>query len=1219
MKNKLLNIILTPLAILALLLMVSCGKESPTVTNPDITSTGSGGSSAGYYYPSITAVYPADGTATAPVDTEFMVIFNIPVNNADLTGGISISSSSIGALTETTHYTISSAGASTTYARITFIYGGIYPLPDNETVTITLNNTITDAVNSVALNNPQTVSFSVPLGATPDETPPAVNTGTGSPADSATGIALTPGTVSVNFTEAGELDPTTINASTFYLFDGTNNVAATYSYTAATNTATLTPAVDLIANTNYTVTITTGIKDLSGNALAAGDTWGFQTTTALTDPEPGAPAISDSHEVTTATTTTATIRWTTDENTNYTLNYGRNTTTASSVSDLANYLSVHSVTLNPPLTAGQRYWANIDFSDYAGTAGTTSGTIQFNTMTPETPNDIQSGAGNQGTPLVLINSWNVASSGAFLFWDNDSTGVTHVYGQLHDSAIAKQWNAGSPLGLFTEGSQNYSYSSSTEDHLGGVIVMATRTTGGLTYAKRISAGGAFDWGHTAGGTGMEVHSAAISNVQAAPVYTGMLTEVQTGTIDRGSLTLTNPVYEDNDFDGGAPIQTLFDVVSDGDIIYDTTGNAGTTIDITGGDHEYIIGNDGGILAAGDVYIVPNQATTGSITVSSHTMNVAGAKSSATTTIYTQHGFSAPGTLSVGDIILNTNNSQYAQITNIESNPDSLFPLSFISGTESAIRTNHLIDGSVDFTGSGVSDWASTTPDLVEEATGASAYAIVSTVSTSDLTLFSDIFPLGTEDYNIYNHLTNGTSTAGTTTTVLEDTTKDFSAAGLGVSIGDIIVVTDGAGNISAIATVDTDPGAGPGVTTLSVGVVTFTAGGGESYRIYDVSSVVLTGTATSQRTDHLINGGETWSSAPDQVFVDDLVENQTGPTYALASVITDTDLTLDTDIFSGAALDSYRIYNEYCETHTTTPVSSYYRITIDHDISVADGHVLEIYDSETGYTGTIDSFPTNPLYEDDTDLSSLGLADGDIAFNATTGNFTTLDVSTYLEPYAVSLAANQFTADNETYYLYQFAYGNTSSTDIIDSGNADSNTLNHLTDAGHFGTVSAGDIAYNASTGDYAMVTAAAAGDLTLSWDAFPAGNEPYMIISQPGVLYVWEESGNIRGRIMSLEGSPPVELRSAFNIVTTASNANVVSDSRGNAVIIYSDGSSQIQAIKVNGYGTSIGTAAIDTQTAAAETIVDVISERSGSANDGIIVLYQKGEVYMFSASTGT
>ena len=65
-------------------------------------------------------------------------------------------------------------------------------------------------------------------------------------------------------------------AGSFLLSDGVNPVPATVTDDGV-RTATLTPATALAAGTDYTVTLTTDIANLSGGPLAHGLSWGFTT------------------------------------------------------------------------------------------------------------------------------------------------------------------------------------------------------------------------------------------------------------------------------------------------------------------------------------------------------------------------------------------------------------------------------------------------------------------------------------------------------------------------------------------------------------------------------------------------------------------------------------------------------------------------------------------------------------------------------------------------------------------------------------------------------------------------------------------------------------------------------------------------------------------------------------------------------------------------------
>ena len=110
----------------------------------------------------------------------------------------------------------------------------------------------------------------------PDTTVPMVsNTNI---ANFATGVPVNT-KVSASFSEA--MDPLTLTAATFTLMQGANPfsgagpVSGIVTYTGVA--ATFTPNVALIPNTEYTATITTGAKDLAGNALASPYTWKWTT------------------------------------------------------------------------------------------------------------------------------------------------------------------------------------------------------------------------------------------------------------------------------------------------------------------------------------------------------------------------------------------------------------------------------------------------------------------------------------------------------------------------------------------------------------------------------------------------------------------------------------------------------------------------------------------------------------------------------------------------------------------------------------------------------------------------------------------------------------------------------------------------------------------------------------------------------------------------------
>ena len=117
-------------------------------------------------------------------------------------------------------------------------------------------------------------------GAASDTTPPTVNST--SPGNAATDVAIN-AHISVTFNEA--MDAETVSAATFVLKQGAASVAAVVTY--AGTVATLSPTTNLEPNAVFTATVTTGVTDQAGNALALDETWTFETgTTVATGPAP---------------------------------------------------------------------------------------------------------------------------------------------------------------------------------------------------------------------------------------------------------------------------------------------------------------------------------------------------------------------------------------------------------------------------------------------------------------------------------------------------------------------------------------------------------------------------------------------------------------------------------------------------------------------------------------------------------------------------------------------------------------------------------------------------------------------------------------------------------------------------------------------------------------------------------------------------------------------
>jgi len=103
-----------------------------------------------------------------------------------------------------------------------------------------------------------------------DTTPPTIVST--SPADNAVDVVIN-GTVTVTFSKA--MDCGTLSDATFQL--ETSGSAIPGNVTCSSSSAIFTPSADLLVLTKYTATITKGIKDLAGNALATDYAFSFTT------------------------------------------------------------------------------------------------------------------------------------------------------------------------------------------------------------------------------------------------------------------------------------------------------------------------------------------------------------------------------------------------------------------------------------------------------------------------------------------------------------------------------------------------------------------------------------------------------------------------------------------------------------------------------------------------------------------------------------------------------------------------------------------------------------------------------------------------------------------------------------------------------------------------------------------------------------------------------
>lgn len=248
------------------------------------SSGGSSGSAPDTTAPTVISTYPVDMATGVAINTNITATFSEAMNPATITS---------------TTFTVTAPGptpvsGAVTYGGSTTTFTPASALAPNTVYVATITTGVRDmAGNAMAVN--KTWSFTT---GTEDATAPVVIST--SPADMATGVALN-AKITATFSEA--MNPATINQATFTLAaPGPMSVSGTVSY--AGSTAIFTPSASdagsgpapagvLAPNTVYVATITTGVRDLAGNALAVNKVWSF-TTGSTTAAGPGPVLLGNS-------------------------------------------------------------------------------------------------------------------------------------------------------------------------------------------------------------------------------------------------------------------------------------------------------------------------------------------------------------------------------------------------------------------------------------------------------------------------------------------------------------------------------------------------------------------------------------------------------------------------------------------------------------------------------------------------------------------------------------------------------------------------------------------------------------------------------------------------------------------------------------------------------------------------------------------------------------
>lgn len=206
--------------------------------------------------PAVTSTNPINGATSVSLNQVVVVNFNEELNPNTINANSFIVTGS------------STLSGSITYSGLTASFTPTVNLTPNTTYSVKITTAVKD-LRGNALQEDYIFTFST--GATLQ--PIVIST---SPTSNETGVVLNK---VVRATFNMPMDATTLNPSTFTLKQGTTTITGVVTYSG--NNAFFTPSTNLVSNTIYTATITTGAKNLANTPIASNYVWSFTTGTIV--------------------------------------------------------------------------------------------------------------------------------------------------------------------------------------------------------------------------------------------------------------------------------------------------------------------------------------------------------------------------------------------------------------------------------------------------------------------------------------------------------------------------------------------------------------------------------------------------------------------------------------------------------------------------------------------------------------------------------------------------------------------------------------------------------------------------------------------------------------------------------------------------------------------------------------------------------------------------
>jgi len=372
--------------------------------------------------PAVTSTVPASGATNVPLNQKISATFNTTMSASTITAAATFT------VAKTTGGTAVAGAVTYDSASNTAIFTPTAALTASTQYTATVT-TAAQSTQGNALSANYVWSFTTGVDANATA-PTVVST---DPANLAISVPLNQ---RVAATFSASMDPSTISAAgTFTLAATVGGVAVPGTVSSSGNTAIFTPTANLAASTQYTATITTAAKDLSGIAMAANFTWSFTTGTAtnatgptITVENPASAAVNVFVDTTVSATFSTAMDPTTITNATFTLAVAG--AGGAPVSGTVSYDSASQIATFAPsanLAGNTQYTATVsnmvqDLSGNALTSGPAS--------TPPDPWSFTTGTTTGAVSPAMINLGSAGSFAVMATASISSTGSVVINGNV---------------------------------------------------------------------------------------------------------------------------------------------------------------------------------------------------------------------------------------------------------------------------------------------------------------------------------------------------------------------------------------------------------------------------------------------------------------------------------------------------------------------------------------------------------------------------------------------------------------------------------------------------------------------------------------------------------------------------------------------------------------------------------------------------------------------